>query len=271
MVLRTLIGIIGKKFDNLDRKRRVEDIPSEEIYDQMVLYWNKLTNLFPSESEVPSLVIDNKRTFEGSREILPEGAKDIPNNIHLPYLGCYLTEYNTVYLCSNILLKKELDQVLAEEVTHSLTFPNENLITITKEDIKHFNGLPEFGAHLYRSLNELTNQFPGHEILVQLDTSEFFPPIGESYLFEGYVPDGEWNRTAKLVKDFPKYSAIPFLGLSKAHNFITHIPRLAGELLLGQYRNDAEALMREHPQLTQLDGPQLWDQYCKPLLENGKI
>lgn len=106
----------------------------------------------------------------------------------------------------------------------------------------------------------------------KLNLNEFFPPLGQAHL------KPEEYRARKLNWD-EAFRSISYMDPEKqfferamtAHSLTEHVPQIAGKLLVDIYKGDVEALVGEHPQLSQLNGPQLWVQYCKRLLTSGKL
>ena len=255
-----------------ERRNSIDDIPISSIYEDSISYWQSLGNLFPMvlPKMPPSVMKDNQNFWDPKREIFPEQSIEHFNIPIMESAACYIYDYNLICLVSPKIRKKELHQILAHEMTHAVLTVERSNIKIPLEELREFNGnMKNFGKILYKNAKNLFEMYGGSEDYVGLELIEFFPPIGQVGLF-GEFEKYPWKKGCKLTGYLHKTMDYLF-ATEYLDSFIVHLPELAGELLITQYQNDCEALLREHPNLPLLDGKKLWDQYCRPILVDGKL
>lgn len=265
----------------------IKTAPIDLVYREMVSYWSDLSKLF-SKSDPrgpPRIATINVEDPIETPDLIRETLQFYPDKpseketiwILTSFCMHRLSHYNPHWHV--IFINRAEDykiSSLAEEVTHSVVSVPEGNVEVPYESFRDFNGYaPNFGNIISEALDTCLSS-PQETWLVNL--SEFFPPLGHAHLLQE-VLDTDWVKVFReLISEYSDEDcegAVEFKGplakLNPINNLIEHLPRIVGELMVKLYEGDIEALLREHPQLPHLDGPQLWAQYCKPLLSYGKL
>ncbi|OGE71809.1 hypothetical protein A2617_00935 [Candidatus Daviesbacteria bacterium RIFOXYD1_FULL_41_10] len=250
----------------------LRNIPIERVYGQFLKYHQELRQLFAPQSTLspPRLIM-----FEPGVGIRPpkgmparldrEEAEEMTIfiNTYLPFGSdaFYAPKYDGVFICRGGLnSQKRLDEILAEEAGHHIVQLPKDHVSLTIKEMETLNGpMPDFGKKMVANLKT----HPPLSRLVgdnwydpyPLSTNEFFAPLFLTHL------------TRQDFSVIPEYFTQGRLDESG----IEHLPYLAGKMLVTQYHGDVAAIISDHPQLTQLDGKQFWDQYCLPILTRGML
>ncbi|MBU2638951.1 MAG: hypothetical protein KJ955_08305 [Nanoarchaeota archaeon] len=160
------------------------------------------------------------------------------------------------------------DLSVTEEVMHCVVDAPQSRMDVPSECFNEFNCCyPGFGIELYRVLKHLKQD--NYEISL----NEFFPPLAQLYfkVLGRYLETGTgWIQRLDSIIYFQPGKPLE-QKIDEAEHIILHLPRAAGLLLGQQYHGDIKALLREHPSLPHLSGPEIWEHYCKPLLMHGKL
>lgn len=156
--------------------------------------------------------------------------------------------------------------VAIEEAAHSVLSISDGNITNDAVDVASYKGHSGcFGNALSRALRSA-----GLETIV-MDINEFFPPLAQAYMIG--ILDGEpafFEQAAESITYFqPEKTSAERAEAMQSH--MLHLPQVAGYMLAKQYKYDIEALLREHPSLPHLSGPEIWESYCLPILVNGRL
>jgi hypothetical protein len=257
--------------------------PRELVYIDIQRQWQELSRLFSKDDPrgAPLLAIFNvenvdkegwkvKDTLEFHPDTPPEETvKRIISGTYDTFGACRYSKDVHAVVINRAVSNGHFPMTLAEEVTHSVIPVTHEIVRLAPEDFKEFNGYAKgFGDLAYRILQPLKiGEF-------KLNLNEFFPPIGQVHLEPNRFDTEkyDWEKAFRVTESMPSYSEdLFFRKAMRAHNLTEHVPQIAGALLVGAYKGDIGALVREHPQLAHLDGTQLWVQYCKPLLTSGKL
>ncbi len=260
------------------KEKRVESpsAPIEEIHAQIGRDFYALGDIFPQKNLFPPDLIlfnsppddDYKERLKGL-EIYLKTSKSISALFELNLstnevpLGTYVRPAHTIVFDRYKFLQNlDVAPIFKEAYTHETTHA---VFDLDKPNIKISSlELQEVDTSLGKLLNP--------ELRYKISLSEFFPPLAQAYLlgtdFElaarfwapyiGYL----WKIDPQLK--IPEHVAC-------LKDIIEHLPELAGDLLVKQYKNDVAALVREHPRLFELDAAGLWEEYCVPLLNSGRV
>jgi len=190
------------------------------------------------------------------------------------YAGCCYIPHEHIILINRKNHTGILD--LAEETIHSVANISENFVFVPRESFKYFNGcVPNLGQEISEVI-ELT--FPSSQNELYIMPGEFFVPFGIMYLLPDlYFPHDfgkhfiNMKNKVEHMRSQNNAENSDFDTRKQVRNLIEHLPVLAGEFMVRLYQGDVEALLKEHPQLPHLNGPQVWTQYCEPLLTHGKL
>lgn len=260
-----------QKISKLFNGERVSNVPIEKVYEQLLTYHQELLQVFAPQSTLqpPRLIMFWPHPTPREIEALPDPltkteVEELTTFIHKYQLrgeAFYAPKYNAEFL-NRVYLdsQKTLDQTLAEEVGHRIVQIPDDIITVPVEIIETFIGpMPDFGKKL---VNNLKTRPPLSRTIRDnwldpyvLSMDEFFPP-----LFVALITGEDFSANPEdlIQKRLTEVD-------------ISHLPSLAGEMLVDQYHGDVKAIMHDHPQLTQLNGQQFWSTYCLPLLTSGKL
>jgi hypothetical protein len=255
--------------------------PKEVVYMDIQRQYEELSRLFSKKDSrgVPILAIFDVEDIDKEswrvRETLEfypetpseETIKDIVSRTYDSFGSCRYSRDNHAVIINRAVSNGRYPLALAEEVTHSVVPVDDEIVKVGPEDFREFNGYSAgFGSLVYRVLEPLKiGEF-------KLNLNEFFPPLGQAHL----KPDElrarkyDWERAFRSIGYMHPEKQF-FERAMRAHSLVEHVPQIAGKLLVDTYKRDIEALVREHPQLVNLSGSQLWVQYCKPLLTSGKL
>lgn len=264
-----ILKFIDKKIREWDRKHSIADVPAQEIYDTVVDYWKQISGLFSREDpRGPPIVAIDGYDYNSETEILPEKSE----TTHIPFYRCnafYMPADHLIGLRRRGTPKKKLSGILAHETTHSvISVKEEAEVMLQLDDLLEFNGdIRNFGKKLHAAVKKTMDKYIVGELKVVLP--EFFAPIGEVHVL-GRVQDYDLRKNVFRLR-YHQCLLNPWEAVGGVQNIVTHLPEFAGEILVKQYKNDVKALVREHPNLKELTGSQLWEQYCLPLLRRGKV
>lgn len=250
----------------------------EDVYLQANSYWQRLKPFFPRADKLsmpqfiffndsggqPPFLVDNFGKKSLQPEILPEeltsrglhSAAIYINHLHI--IGINLQE---------ISRHQELDLALdlSEEITHAATCIDGGEIWMLPRGMETFDGfMPGFGLALSQIIERLRLPF------AVMDVNEFFPPLGQCALLGETYPEHWVWQTAIIDMAALDFSSKPEVA-PLLEKIIFHLPRLAGELLVKQYNRDVQAILEDNPSLLKLKGRELFDEYCIPLLINGRL
>lgn len=248
----------------------------KEMYDDIVKKWEDLRILFSKNNSQtpPRLAVytirgtEDMRNLEETIQFYPEPSeiesKEIIRMIaHSFGVSCCDYAYNMIMINK---AEEELEFIIAEEVTHSAQRVKDNCVHTPTETVIGWKvPYPKFGQQLYKTLQSL------NIISFNQNIDEFFTPIGQTYL-RGKYHHIDWEKKLKKFrKRFYTRKRAQRTNNILTLNLVEHIPSSIGGVLVDLYNHDVEALIRENPELPHLDGTQLWEQYCMPLLLEGEI
>lgn len=261
-----------------------------ELYSDMSEKWEILSELFSKRDEKgkPRLAMFNTdyrragffRNISNfwrvlhSLEFCPDDfpgkqESDLCQYIIENYITAFYSyKYHMVVMNRRRIENKDYTFAMAEEVTHSIVRVDRPLIYVNVNDVAAFNGYSDFFGLSIRSSAKSAG-IAGFET----DMNEFFSPLGHSHFLgrEGMLRY-KWalNDEISCIALFSteKTKEEDMMEIQRRLNYLSSI---AGFMLAKQYRYDIGALLREHPSLPNLDGKQVWESYCKPLLIRGKI
>lgn len=244
----------------------------ETTYAEVEQYCQDLEQLFQTGQETPRLLLlydtyDEKTDkHQGLYHTYPdtiedETAQNIAETLNeRGTRGTYFSDHHII----GMRVSRFQDDLnyrisLAEEATHAIVqIPNsclafqsdhyEDLLALTSPH-------PKFGSDLYQ---QILLADPTEQSEWRVHMNEFFAPLGQAHLF-GIMKQHRWHERLK--------SGQP----EETEQVIKYLPWLAGELLVHQYRGDIESILDDHPDILQADGPTLWNNYCQPLLQNGRL
>lgn len=265
----------AERLGRLFRSEGVRNVPIETVYAQSLHYHQELLQLFASQSDqlAPRLIMfwDPSFSVEGATgiESMPDKLTRAEEKELVPFLrvigvyglAFYVPQYQTEFINRVHLTSQEtLDRTLAEEIGHYVVQIPESRVSVPVELIEGFEGpLPDFGRNVVDSLKKrpplsrmIDRTWLGS---YSLSMNEFFPPLFITHL---------------TGQEYP-ISPEDFLQKRLTEQQIEHLPLLAGKMLVAQYEGNVKAIMHDHSQLTQVNGQQLWDRYCLPLLKSGRI
>lgn len=261
-----------------------------ELYNDMSEKWEILFELFSKKDErgKPRLAVFNidygnkdicentffrRLRFFAGLKCLPRGMsfeckKDIFKSfLEGSHLAGYNHYYNLIAFNRQAMPQEHYEFAMPEEVTHSIVQIKEDIISVDAIATAAFNGYSSYFGHKIYSALKLLNI---EEFDVEID--EFFPPLGQIHIlgkdaakYSCCLDDAVNSKTFFQPEKSKEERAKDIFGL------ISYLPALAGMMLVKQYKCDVRALLREHPSLTNLDGKQVWEMYCKPLLIHGKL
>ena len=262
----------------------------KELYCDMSEKWEILSELFSKQDErgKPRLALFNidygnnaqcentffrRLKFFAGFECMPgripfEDKKDIFETFlkYAPIAG-YNHYYNLIAINRQAMPQEDYEFAMPEEVTHSIVQIKEDIIPVDAIATAAFNGYSSYFGHKIHSALKLLGI---EEFDVEID--EFFPPLGQIHIlgkdadkYKCSLDDAVNSKTYFQPEKTKEERAKDISGL------VCYLPALAGFMLVRQYKNDVRALLREHPSLTNLDGQQVWESYCKPLLMHGKL
>lgn len=260
-----------------------------ELYSDMSDKWEILSELFSKKDErgKPRLAVftanykktgffRNMGNFWRVLHSLKFCPDDFPekeeSNLCKEIIGNYITaSYSSRHhaVVMNLAeIPRDLYQfAMAEEVTHSVVRVNNGMISVSRDEAAAFRGYSaHFGLSLISSL-----KFVGLGRF-NADMDEFFPPLGQSHFLGKEVHKYGWaldEQVSSMAYFHPERTRRENADEISRH--MHYISSVAGFMLAKQYKYDLRALLREHPSLTNLDGRQVWEMYCKPLLIRGKI
>lgn len=262
----------------------------QELYNDMSSKWEALSELFSKKDErgKPRLAVFSidyegkkgglsslirKARFFAGFECLPFGLpfkdKKIIFNRFLEDIpeACYYSYYHLIAFNRDASRRLDCDIAMPEEVTHSIVQVKGSTVSVDAIATEAFNGYSSyFGHKIYSAVNLLG--IGGFDVKI----NEFFPPLGQSHIlgkkidnYKYTIDDAVHRRTYFQPEKTKEERA------SEVRKIICYLPALAGMMLTKQYKHGIRALLKEHPSLTNLDGKQVWEQYCMPLLIRGKL
>ncbi len=233
-------------------------IPAEAVYGEVEHYWDQLSQLFPRAQRMPTPRVVFSHDFGNQTSyLIPELAGKSPTQD-----GLYLPRLHAVILnAENPNAATPL--VVSEETTHAATFVQGDL-NRPASSFRDFNGYEEgFGERLVKQAERIG--LP----VVPMDVNEFFAPIGQAILLgDAYVEDWGWGIA---FPESPFSSPVSDRERALFSDILHHLPRLAGELLVKGYDKDIRKLVFENADLFQAIGHTVWENYCVPLLQTGKL
>ena len=250
----------------------------KDIYLQAGDYWQRLKPFFPRAGSLlmPQFIFFNDPGGQlpfvvdnsGKKPLQPESLPEELTSRGLHSAAIYINHLHTVGInLQEISRHQELDMDLdlSEEITHAATCIDGGEIWMLSRGMEAFDGfMPGFGSALSQIIKRLNLPF------LIMDVNEFFPPLGQCVLLgESYPEHWVWEKA--IIEMAPlDFSSKPEVA-PLLEKIIFHLPRLAGELLVKQYNRDVQAILEDHPSLLKLKGRELFDEYCIPLLINGRL
>lgn len=268
------------------------EIPVQEMYVRMNGYWQQLRSLFQAHryKTPPRLGTYKARVeetdFDKVRktiELFPPAVWPLTKFWLRDDIGDHLrertnssaffsTSANSVIINRAFFIHHDedlLNAALIEETTHSLVRVRQSKIKLRLNDLKELtHPYKDFGLHAHSIFFFRTN---ADEFEADLD--EFFPPIAMSFLlgsnYKRFLPNMvEW--LAFITRPNPE-NVNQNVNNEEAEDIVNYLPQLAAERLLDLYEGNSTRLLAQHPEITKLTGPELWQRYCWPLLtEQGE-
>lgn len=256
----------------------------QDIYKMQLNMWEKLRPYFPlvSAQPPPSLMIFECNDYANiilNRGKIVSTVESTPEQMSYVQIGEILMDlvaydswilYHTDHkiVINRALFDPAFDLALdlAEEVTHAATNPvigrtEVVSINIDLNELKKFHAHDGLGVRAYQALK----QIPQDSFRVM--PCEFYPPLGQTLIFgKDFDIAFDWEEGLNSV-----YQNRNRHGANKrqAGAFISHLPRLAAEIMVEEYHRDIPMLLREHPRLLGFNNKLLWEEYCLPILRIG--
>lgn len=256
----------------------------QDIYKMQLNMWEKLRPFFPlvSTQPPPSLMIFECEDYADiilNRGKILSTVESIPEQMSYAQVEEILMDllahdswilYHTDHkiVINRALFNSEFDLALdlAEEVTHAATNPVIDRtevvpISIDLDELKEFHTKNDLGVRAYQILKRI----PQDSFRVM--PCEFYPPLGQTLIFgKDYGVTVDWEQSLNFVyQDRNRYG----VNKRQAGAFISHLPRLAAEIMVEEYQRDIPMLLREHPRLLGCNNKLLWEEYCLPILRTG--
>jgi hypothetical protein len=235
----------------------------QESYHRIADYHRRLTEFFGVEDKrrPPRVAtyLEDVLVFPNSESFKSKNREHITYQFIDYFPASYNRKRHYIYLSKeNVYTEAPLTE--QHEATHSVLNPlsTSDKIEIVMSDLDSMqqNELADLikeNLHRWFKFRD--------ERTVGIDSSEFYAPLGTAYL----------SGTPERLQKTAEVTAREVLTSFKLLDIIKHLPQLAGEILVDQYHGDVKALMREHPKLPHLSGKELWQQYCMPLLTEGRL
>jgi hypothetical protein len=195
--------------------------------------------------------------------------KPTPNEIRS--VTCCLVNDEDQSVCSHtppyiLITPKFFKYDIVHELTHALVNIQKSEVMVPTRILPEFKGQsPRFGKVAYNAAQVIS----AHSI--NMDMDEFYPPLGVARVLGGRYArrDSSWESVLETQTLANKKGRVK--SRRDIKDTLTHLPTIAGELMVDQYKGDTRAILREHPRILRLDGEHIWDKYVRPLLEGKKL
>ncbi|MFH1065039.1 MAG: hypothetical protein V1734_00855, partial [Nanoarchaeota archaeon] len=180
----------------------------------------------------------------------------------------YSNRHHAIAMNRRDIESKDYEFAMAEEVTHSIVRVDYPLIDVSTNEIAVFSGFSDFFGLSLRSSTRSAGI-----ACFETDMNEFFAPLGQSH----FLGKDGMLRYKWALNDEISHMALFSTENTKKEDMmqmrrrLNYLSSVAGFMLAKQYRYDMGALLQEHSSLPNLDGRQVWESYCKPLLIHGKL